>query len=85
MMEAANTSEMLVNFYQTTQCNNPEDSHLHTHCCENLKSHISPTLFSKYMFYIAYIIVFVTVIIIAPAADVVKSGVPQGSLQDPYF
>jgi hypothetical protein len=28
MMEAASTSEMLVNFYQTTQRNNPEDSHL---------------------------------------------------------
>jgi hypothetical protein len=27
-MEAASTSEMLVNFYQTTQHNNPEDSHL---------------------------------------------------------
>jgi hypothetical protein len=39
MMEAASTSEMLVNFYQTTQLNNPEDSHLHTHCRENLKYH----------------------------------------------
>jgi hypothetical protein len=29
MMEAASTSETLVNFYQTTWCNNPEDSHLH--------------------------------------------------------
>jgi hypothetical protein len=29
MMEAARTSEILVNFYQTTQCYNPEDSHLH--------------------------------------------------------
>jgi hypothetical protein len=28
MMEAARTSETLVNFYQTTQCYNPEDSHL---------------------------------------------------------
>jgi hypothetical protein len=28
MMEAVSTSEMLVNFYQTTQCNIPEDSHL---------------------------------------------------------
>jgi hypothetical protein len=27
-LEAASTSEMSVNFYQTTQCNNPEDSHL---------------------------------------------------------
>jgi hypothetical protein len=28
MMEAASTSEKSVNFYQTTQSNNPEDSHL---------------------------------------------------------
>jgi hypothetical protein len=29
IMEAASTSEMPVNFLQTTRCNNPEDSHLH--------------------------------------------------------
>jgi hypothetical protein len=29
MMEAASTSETLVNFYQTTWHYNPEDSHLH--------------------------------------------------------
>jgi hypothetical protein len=40
MMEAASTSEM-VN-YQTTQCYNPEDSHLQTHLHENLKSHCVP-------------------------------------------
>jgi hypothetical protein len=28
MMEAANTSETTVNFYDTARCNNPEDSHL---------------------------------------------------------
>jgi hypothetical protein len=28
MMEAASTSEMSVNFYQTTWCYNPADSHL---------------------------------------------------------
>jgi hypothetical protein len=28
MMEAANTSETSVNFYQTTRRNNPEDRHL---------------------------------------------------------
>jgi hypothetical protein len=28
MMEAARTSETLVNFYQSTRCYNPEDSHL---------------------------------------------------------
>jgi hypothetical protein len=39
MMEAARTSETLVNFYQTTWCYNPEDSHLHIHRRENLKSY----------------------------------------------
>jgi hypothetical protein len=39
MMEAASTSETLVNFYQTTRRNNPEDSHLRTRRRENLKSH----------------------------------------------
>jgi hypothetical protein len=29
MMEAARTSETLVNFYQTTRRYNPEDSYLH--------------------------------------------------------
>jgi hypothetical protein len=38
MMEAVSTSETLVNFYETW-CNNPEDSHLHTHYRTNLKSH----------------------------------------------
>jgi hypothetical protein len=39
MMEAARTSETLVNFYQTTRCYNPEDSHLRTQRRENLKSY----------------------------------------------
>jgi hypothetical protein len=39
MMEAARTSETLVNFYQTTRRCNPEDSNLHTHRRENLKSY----------------------------------------------
>jgi hypothetical protein len=30
----------LVNFYQTTRRYNPEDSHLHTHRRENLKSYL---------------------------------------------
>jgi hypothetical protein len=39
MMEAARTSETLVNFYQTTRRYNPQDSHLRTHRRENLKSY----------------------------------------------
>jgi hypothetical protein len=38
-MDAASTSETSLNFYQTTQCNNPEDSHLHTRHHENPISH----------------------------------------------
>jgi hypothetical protein len=38
MMEAAITSEALVNFYQTARRNIPEDFHLHTRRRENLKS-----------------------------------------------
>jgi hypothetical protein len=41
MMEAARTSETLVNFYQTTRRYNPEDSRLRTHRHENLKSCIA--------------------------------------------
>jgi hypothetical protein len=40
MMEAAKTSEKLVNFYQTTRRYNPEDSHLRIHRRENLKSYL---------------------------------------------
>jgi hypothetical protein len=39
MIEAARTSERLVNLYQTTRRYNPEDSHLRTHRRENLKSY----------------------------------------------
>jgi hypothetical protein len=39
MMEAAGTSETLVNFYQSTRRYNPEDSHLRTHHRKNLKSY----------------------------------------------
>jgi hypothetical protein len=45
MMEAARTSETLVNFYQTTRRYNPEDSHLRTHRRENLKSYFVSCLF----------------------------------------
>jgi hypothetical protein len=44
MMEAARTSETLVNFYQTTRRNNPDDSHLRTHRRGNLKSYNSLTI-----------------------------------------
>jgi hypothetical protein len=37
-MEALSFSETSANIYQTTHCNIREDSHLHTRCCENLKS-----------------------------------------------
>jgi hypothetical protein len=40
MMEAARSSETSVNFYQTTRCYNPEDSHLRTNCRKNLKSYV---------------------------------------------
>jgi hypothetical protein len=46
MMEAASTSEMSVNFYQTTRCNKPEESHLHTRRRENLKSLLMQQNFS---------------------------------------
>jgi hypothetical protein len=39
-MEVASTSETSENIYQTTPRNNPEDSHTHTHCHENLKFQI---------------------------------------------
>jgi hypothetical protein len=43
-MEAARISETLVNFYQTTRRYNPEDSYLHAHRRENLKSYESPVV-----------------------------------------
>jgi hypothetical protein len=39
VMEAAITPEMSVHFYQTLWCGNPDDSHLHTCCHENLICH----------------------------------------------
>jgi hypothetical protein len=48
VMEAARTSETLVNFYQTTRCYNPEDSNLHTHRRENLKSYLALGTFYGY-------------------------------------
>jgi hypothetical protein len=40
MMEAVQTSETLVKSYQSTRLYNPEDSHLHSHRREDLKSYI---------------------------------------------
>jgi hypothetical protein len=50
MIEAVNTSETSVNFYQTTRRNNPEDSHLHTQRRENLKSHLLLYICNRYCF-----------------------------------
>jgi hypothetical protein len=47
MMEAARTSETLVNFYQTTLRYNPEDSHLRAHRRENLKFYLYRTVQRK--------------------------------------
>jgi hypothetical protein len=43
MMEAARSSETLVNFYQTTQCYNPEDSHLQNGSLVDAISHYKQT------------------------------------------
>jgi hypothetical protein len=50
MMEAASTSKTSVNFYQTTWCNNPEDSQLHTRRRENLKSHLATLILLQLIF-----------------------------------
>jgi hypothetical protein len=44
MMEAAKSSETMVNFYQTTRRYNPEDSLLRTNRRENLKSYYVPKI-----------------------------------------
>jgi hypothetical protein len=47
MMEAARSSETLVNFYQNTRRNNPDDSHLRTNRRENLKSYLANSLTAR--------------------------------------
>jgi hypothetical protein len=47
MMEAVQTSETRVNPYQSTRRYNPEDSHLHSHRRENLKSKIRVVIYSQ--------------------------------------
>jgi hypothetical protein len=44
IMEAVSTSETSVNFYQISERNIPENSHLHNRRRENLKSHSSNEL-----------------------------------------
>jgi hypothetical protein len=46
-MLAASTSETSVNFYQTTGRNIPEESHLHTDLCYNLRSQQSTELWIR--------------------------------------
>jgi hypothetical protein len=48
MMEAARTSETLVNFYQTTRRYNPEDSHLPVNSLLNKIKLIENTKLNKY-------------------------------------
>jgi hypothetical protein len=38
LMQAAGTFQASVSSYQAKRRNNPEDSHLHTHCRKNFKS-----------------------------------------------
>jgi hypothetical protein len=47
MTEIASTSEMSVNFYQTTRRQNPEDNHRHTRRRENLKFHSGIQIFTE--------------------------------------
>jgi hypothetical protein len=50
MMEVSSISEISVNFYQTAQHYNPEDSHLYTYCCDNLKIYCEQYYCSKNKF-----------------------------------
>jgi hypothetical protein len=40
VMQTVQTSETFVNLHESTRRYNPEDSHLHTYCRENLKSYL---------------------------------------------
>jgi hypothetical protein len=39
MMKSVRTSETSVSFYQTMWCSTPENTHVHTCHCENLRCH----------------------------------------------
>jgi hypothetical protein len=45
VMEAVSTSEASASFHETARRNIPEDIHLHTSRCENLKSHPQSVFF----------------------------------------
>jgi hypothetical protein len=47
MMDAASTSETLVNFHQTSRRYNPEDSHLRTRRRENLEICLPPLVYTS--------------------------------------
>jgi hypothetical protein len=47
MMEALQTSEMMINSYLSTQHYNPEDGYLHSHLYENLTSLLHTVLQHK--------------------------------------
>jgi hypothetical protein len=57
LMEAGSTSEMSINFYQTTRRNNPEDSHFYTCHRDNLKSHLDYYFFDNIAWFCPRILV----------------------------
>jgi t-SNARE complex subunit (syntaxin) len=65
MMEAARTSETLVNFYQTTRRYNPEHSHLRTHRRENLKSYLVAIIIIIIIIIFNFVIRYVTMNVIS--------------------
>jgi hypothetical protein len=57
----ASTSEKLVNLYQTTWCNIPENSRLHTSRRENLKSYLIILRYSGSLSAAVYLINFLCI------------------------
>jgi hypothetical protein len=54
IMQAVRTSETLVNFYLSTRRYNPEDSHLHNQCRENLKTYSSVTTLIPFFYILVH-------------------------------
>jgi hypothetical protein len=54
-LAAVCSSEMLVNLYQSARHHNLEDGIFHSHCCENLISHIYPCSKPKVVLYIKWL------------------------------